>query len=664
MSFLHPLILLAGIGLAIPIIIHLYNLRKFKKIYFSDISLVENIVTKSKQHATIEKWALLISRLLIMASLIWAFAEPFLQKDHQQTSAAAPSIIHIDNSISMTYTAGQQSNLDLAKSQLIQFLKAQHPNATFYITTNHQTQLDQLLDRDAAIEHIQHIELTQHIFDVQDVINALSRNITAHNLTENQLFIVSDWAKHEKDSIQQNSAQGFKKIYAIQANNSAIENIAIDTAYITSPYLVANQPNELIVKLKQYGTNENNTEQISVYNGNQLLTSGTVKFENTDTAILQLNLQVTEAEWYNIKITKQPDALTADDTFYLSAQASPQRSALVIGRKMNPNLQAAFSSIPNFNYQLSSSITNWEQYSLIILQELDFISAEEISKLQTALQMGKNVWIIPPPNNTKSLENISTVLGKVTLANWDTTTQLVNKIQINHPVFKNVFSKIDEQTQYPTINGRYKKANLQQLNEIPIISFRDGQPLLSQYTDQAFKGNLYIMYTPLDARKNHLLSTNYFAPMVMRMAEANAEQGIYTYELGSTTPIQLIQEQTNGVWHIKNDNLDIIPEQRPYLQYQLIFTQKQILQAGIYDLVQEHIVKRIGLNWNRTESNLAPYNADEIAELIQEEVIFTNYDALQTINVQNDDAEFPLWKIGIIIAILAVITETFLLRKP
>lgn len=654
MSFLYPLVLIAGLGLAIPIIIHLYNLKKFKKIYFSDISLIEQIVVKSKKHATIEKRLLLLSRLLIMASIILAFAQPFIKSSNHQ-SQVQPLVIVLDNSISMAYASGQTSRLEQAKISLQEFIKSQPNDLKYYLLTNNSSDLNNEYTQEEALDFLQQINYTSNELNLSSILEQLQLGFQEYPFQS--VLLVSDW--NQIAPLENNSQYDFD-IQALKITDSNEPNIAIDTAYFSNPYLLANQENEFIVRLKKYHTNESKPANISIFNGDQLLTSGTVNFDLNDTVSATFSFNLPAAQWYNIKATIEPDGLPADDTFYIAGQTSPQRNVLLIGNKINPYLQSAFNAIPDFKYSTYTPNTDWKDYSLIIVQEAEQINNTLIEQLKFALQQGKNVWIIPTKNNIIGYKEAFQSLANIQLLTWDTAQNVVNHIQTNHPLFKKVFANIDEQTTYPKVTGSYTKSNTSHLNELPIISFRNGQPLLAQYTDNNYLGNLYILFSTLALQHNTLLSANYFAPMIMRMSEANAQQNIFTHTLGDPTPLKIINENKNDVWHIKSNHFDIIPQQRQQLQYTLLYTDNSNLQAGIYDLTLGSSSKRIGLNWNRQESNTT---ITDINSLGIDNIKIYEQNAIFQIPTGSHASNFPLWKAGIIIAILAVILETFLLRK-
>ena len=70
MKFLYPEFLWALSLIAIPIIIHLFNFRKFKKIYFSDISLLKEVKEETKSRSQLKHLSTLSDYLSIITLLV------------------------------------------------------------------------------------------------------------------------------------------------------------------------------------------------------------------------------------------------------------------------------------------------------------------------------------------------------------------------------------------------------------------------------------------------------------------------------------------------------------------------------------------------------------------------------------------------------------------
>jgi hypothetical protein len=101
MNFQNPTFLWALLLLAIPLIIHLFNFRRYKKVLFSNVAMLKEIQTESRKTRQIRKWLILAARMLALAALVLAFARPYIQQGGLQNGRQLISL-YLDNSQSMS----------------------------------------------------------------------------------------------------------------------------------------------------------------------------------------------------------------------------------------------------------------------------------------------------------------------------------------------------------------------------------------------------------------------------------------------------------------------------------------------------------------------------------------------------------------------------------
>ena len=92
MSFVYPAFLWALAALSIPIIIHLFNFRRYKTVYFPDISFLKEVKQETDSRSKIKHWLVLLMRLLAISFLVFAFAQPFIKHQTQIERAGKKSI--------------------------------------------------------------------------------------------------------------------------------------------------------------------------------------------------------------------------------------------------------------------------------------------------------------------------------------------------------------------------------------------------------------------------------------------------------------------------------------------------------------------------------------------------------------------------------------------
>jgi hypothetical protein len=100
MQFKHPEILYFLFLLVIPILVHLFQLRRFKKEYFTNVKFLKELSIQTRKSSQLKKWLLLTTRLLLLTALIIAFAQPFF-KAKDSKGVTNELYLVLDNSFSM-----------------------------------------------------------------------------------------------------------------------------------------------------------------------------------------------------------------------------------------------------------------------------------------------------------------------------------------------------------------------------------------------------------------------------------------------------------------------------------------------------------------------------------------------------------------------------------
>ena len=101
MNFLYPQFLYGLLALSIPVIVHLFNFRRTKRIQFSNNLFLKNIKEVSTAKRKLKHYLTLAARLLLVLFLVLAFAQPFIPgiKESLKNDLV---YIYLDNSYSMS----------------------------------------------------------------------------------------------------------------------------------------------------------------------------------------------------------------------------------------------------------------------------------------------------------------------------------------------------------------------------------------------------------------------------------------------------------------------------------------------------------------------------------------------------------------------------------
>ena len=118
MQFKHPELLYALFLLLIPIIVHLFQFRKFQKVAFTNVAFLKEINLQTRKSSQLKKWLTLLTRLLFLTAIIFAFAQPYSAKK-SALNLKSETVIYIDNSFSMQAKGNQGELLKRAVQDII-----------------------------------------------------------------------------------------------------------------------------------------------------------------------------------------------------------------------------------------------------------------------------------------------------------------------------------------------------------------------------------------------------------------------------------------------------------------------------------------------------------------------------------------------------------------
>src|ERR1700685_1054018 len=106
MGFLAPWFLAAAAGVALPLYLHLLKRQTSAPKEVSSLMLYESRTQSSTRHRRLRYFALLSLRLLWLLLLIFAFANPFINRSAAALASNRLVLVVVDNSFSMRARSG------------------------------------------------------------------------------------------------------------------------------------------------------------------------------------------------------------------------------------------------------------------------------------------------------------------------------------------------------------------------------------------------------------------------------------------------------------------------------------------------------------------------------------------------------------------------------
>ena len=665
MQFLFPTFLWALGLLAIPVIIHLFYFRRFKKVSFTNVRLLKEIKEETASRNKLKDIIILITRLLALALLIAAFAQPFIPTSDEVKQGNNAVSIFVDNSFSMSALNDQTPILDIAKERARQILNAYNNSDNFQILTHDfEGRHQRLVSQEDALSLIDEIEISPAVQKLPSIFNRQQQILQKEDANKIS-YIISDFQKSTVEnttSVDTSLEVNFVQIQSVKENN-----VAIDSVWIEAGVAFQSQSNRLLVKIQNYGEETVENVRLSIVFNGQEKPEGRLTIPGRSTITDTIVMSIFEPGWQiaEIKISDYP--IQFDDSFWISFYVDEVLDILVINDgTTNRYLKALFEGLPSFNIKNSTPNTiNYGGlgiYKLIIIHDLPTMSSGMQSALSNYIENGGKLLFFPDQDSDISNINNFLTANKVNeIGEFSGEERKVSRINTDEFIFNDVFLNSNRNLSLPVANGSYKVTGYQSRPEEKLLVFRDGGSFLGKY--QKGNGLLYLCSSPLNSDLNNLvLKAEIFVPMIYKMAIAQPLTQPISYTIGANDPVEVKKSITGRDVVFKvTGATEFIPSQLNLGPRVILNDNDQIKEAGIYQLqAEQRLIKTMAYNYNRRESDLEISNLQGLNFPFN--LIDNNLSADFTTLIAEKDRGIILWKWCLIFSLVFFAVESLLLR--
>ena len=639
MQFKHPEILYFLFALIVPILVHLFQLRRFKKEDFTNVRLLKSLSIQTRKSSTIKKWLLLASRLLLLTFIIIAFAQPFFESKDSKNANNELYII-LDNSFSMQAKGNKG---ELLKRAVQELLEETPENVNFSLLTNSENYWN--TDIKSVRSSLQNLKYSATPFQLDNIMAKLKAHKSAF---KKDIVIITDGIgldKKQLKNIEADNTPYFIIPKAVQKNN-----VSIDSVFI---YKTLEQFYEISIQLSGHG-DKFEAIPISLYNCTKLIAKTTVTLDSPKKSV---NFTIPRQAFHGY-VSIVDNGLPYDNTLYFSISKAKKTNVISIGEPTKNNFLSRIYTPEEFNfnsYTLSTLDYNkLEEQDAIVLNELDEIPQSLITTLKSFVEKGGNLIVIP--SALCSISNLNSLVSNFSNLKFDAlenTEKQITKINFNHPIYNSVFEKTVVNFQYP----KTKKSFPLSSSYPAVLSYEDGSIFLSSTNNPI--GTVAVFAAPISIENSNFQQSPLIVPTFYKMAMYNHSNGINALIIGNNNP-HLTEASLNkdAILTVKNSEEQFIPIQQILNSKVKMTFGDYPEQAGNFVVYnKKEWIENISFNYDRTESDLATANENLLSEYKTVESIKSLYNTLQT-----DRADNQIWKWFVIFALLFLITEMAIIR--
>ncbi|MFT4601863.1 MAG: hypothetical protein ACI857_002048 [Arenicella sp.] len=677
MTFVYPNFLWAYLLIAIPIIIHLFNFRRYKTVYFSRVSFLKEVTEDSKSGTKLKHLLILLSRILAIICLVTAFAQPFIPQSDGDNTESVTSI-YIDNSFSMQAEGEDGNLLNEVKNKAIDLVKSLDANEKInLLTTDVLSKHQRFYSQSEIVDMIKEIDFSAKSIELPSIINTqvdLLNGLDNDKLNK-RIFLFSDFQK-STSSLENWSRPEVSTLY-YKATPEMKGNVYIDSVWFETPVHKVNSPIELHYRI----INESDEDQIDLpislsIDGNN---PGPKRISIPSNSFLDDTVRYTDqtAGIKTAELSISTNQLFFDDNFFFTYSIKEEVRILLISDKNEPssNLEQLYNVSDYYNC-LSKDISNvstedFKGKECVIFQNINNIPSGIADLAQNILKDGGTVVLIPGSKiDFDSWESFLSKNDLPSLGNMKAQNTQVDVFNHQDPLYYGVFETDPKNFKYPKLNKGYDILVNSNHNFVSLFSISNDDPFM--YYSNKENGRIVCMSAPLNIQNSDFQNHALFAATFLRIAEtATYDTPLYgvigempnyplNVEIDEKAPIHLIQEEFK---------VDVIPQVLNTANSRVIsfgHLENEIKQSGIYDLNnQTDFNEKLGINYNRIESSTESFD-DESLRAEFENAGWTSAEVLEvnergSIEINSFKAK-EYWRILLILALVFIAIEILLLK--
>jgi Aerotolerance regulator N-terminal len=671
MAFSHPWFLLGLLSIGIPIILHLFELRRPQRVLFSNVEFIQQVKLLTARQRKLKHWLILASRIGAVICIVLVFAQPYIPAPEQQTAHTDAVQVVIDDSPSMQQAgADDLSLLEQATQQARDLPLAFTAGARYYLLPGGRGESITKETYRTAVEQVQ-------VSGQAEKIEGLMRRMQQQRRGEGPLFIFSDFQRSGFSSASLASLDSTQQVFLVPLSGKRQPNVFVDSIWVDDAFIRVGAEVLVQIRLRNGGQETASDCGIKVLIGAKQVAAFQRTIPAGQSALAQVKIRVPDGKLLEGRVQLDDYPVDFDNVCYFTLQpASPIR---VVEVSSEAALSRLYSNEPLFAYQHVNAVAvNYQTLqaaNIILLREVTQLSAGLRDNLRQAVQQGATLVLVPSANPTSrgAYMQLFRALG-IGRVQWQSMPQASPALQEiappspQNPFFREVFAGVNARAGMPKVFPLMQWAR----SGIDVLHLRNGENYLSGFPSG--RGTTYLFAAPFSLPYSDFMQHPLFVPVLYRLAMQSYQQEQQAaYRMSQSTvrvrlPRASQQVAAETVYQLVQDSVRIIPGQQEQGSTLRLDLPAAMRQPGFYRLERAgKVVTTLAFNLDKRESDLRSYSVAELRQLLG--TAHPNVQIYEASQEQTVAARFkaarvgtPLWQYCVWGALAFLLLEVLLLR--
>lgn len=588
MSFEYPSLLWMLLLLIIPILIHLIQFRRYKRVVFTNLKALKQLDEKTKRKRNLRDLLLLMIRLAMYTCIILAAAGPIDERSLAKKKTGE-HVVLLDNSFSMQ-RVGQKGNLlEEAKDKLVQWAHTlSYDSRIFLLTFNPKDGSVYALSPNEFIQEVIRVDFTAQAQDINRLRYLIKKskamrdgNSTVHVYSDQRLSL--DLEEYENTLISE---------HILSPAN--LDNLVLDTLFVFKEY---KDKTDLALRISNEGEGDE-LAQVAVMLNKEKHASFKIGLKSKSDTLVHIQIPLTTPQTQG-EIRIGDRGMSYDNSLFFSLDLDQNAHCLLLQDQRLDGIQSLFEAgAYTLEVPPAPNTINVGAYSLILVNEAPVAASSSIPVLKKHLNDGGNIcWIPDQALNTSVLTTL--LEGKYKIRTVDKTVK-IREILSDRVFFNDVFSDEIPNFYSPSFD-QYIELNGEGIE--PLILFSNNAPFLLSI--EVGNGRLYLFTCPLE--ETGFYNTDLPAASIYRVAELSAPRRPIYSVVNSDQEYMVKYPDSNSesVLTLERDAEQFLPQQHRKGNFGILNARYAPEWAGNYNVTQNSIPASIhSFNYARSENDL------------------------------------------------------------
>ena len=675
MLFNQPLLLIGLVAILVPILIHLFNFRMYKTYYFSNVKMLQDIAEKTKRESQLKHLIVLCLRILAIAALVFAFAQPYIPTHSLNSKSGNLVSIYVDNSFSMDGNTPEGTLFydGVANARKI-INNFQYTDEFILYNNDFSAQQARRLNKEEALKVLDNWTTSPNSRSWSDLLT-FEKNAGDESGKRNLFhYYISDFQKNNFDFTQYKQEDN-GSTFLINMPAKETSNVSIDSCWFLSPVFREGQQVTLTVRVRNCGDGDVVKLPLKLYVNGEQKAMAAIDIAADSYADHQLNYTLTSSGIQCAFLEVEDVPITFDNRLFFTYNVSDATNVTIIYQdKPNQYLTALYEKDSVFSCKMMPAgkidYDGFRKSSLIVMSEVESISSGLADELEKYVNNGGTLLVFPSAKMDYGTWN--GFLGNLNCSQYGNlmTQELkVGSINTESAYFKGSMQGNGERLDFPTAKQYFTFAN-PQIDEA-VLTFENSQ--LALFVNNVGNGRVILSAVAAnDDFGNIHKHALFFIPMHNIGIRSVMQQQLYNI-IGKShsQAVSKSMEGKEDVLQLKlqGGEIEYIPEQRNLGNETMLYFNDQLAEAGIYDVLLDGVPQTaVAFNYDRRESQLKYYTEEEIGEFIKTQGDSARIELIDaaakdiTQNVAETLHGHALWRWFVLFALLCLAAEVAILR--